>query len=101
MPVPIARKWKTVYGQLLSDKYVVIGLYTDDRSSLPESDWITITGGNVLKTMGKVNLQLLIDKYNTNSIPYHVIVRPDGKELKMAVTFNTVEFRDFIKKGLE
>jgi cytochrome c biogenesis protein CcdA len=87
--------------QLLSEKYVVIGLYTDDRSSLPEGEWVTTPEGNVLKTMGKVNLQLQIDKYYTNSIPYHVIVRPDGKELKMAVTFDTAEFRDFIKKGLE
>jgi thiol:disulfide interchange protein len=87
--------------QLLSEKYVVIGLYTDDRSSLPESEWVTTPEGNVLKTMGKVNLQVQIEKYNSNSIPYHVIVRPDGKELKMAVTFDTAEFRDFIKKGLQ
>jgi thiol:disulfide interchange protein DsbD len=87
--------------QLISDKYVVIGLYTDDRSSLPESEWLTTPDGQVLKTMGKVNLQLQIEKYNTNSIPYHVIIQPDGDELKLAVTFDTGEFRDFIKKGLE
>jgi thiol:disulfide interchange protein len=87
--------------QMLTEKYVVIGLYTDDRSSLPENEWVTTAEGNVLKTMGKVNLQILIDRYNTNSIPFHVIVQPDGKESKLAVTFDTGEFRDFIKKGLE
>jgi thiol:disulfide interchange protein len=87
--------------QLLAEKYVVIGLYTDDRSSLPESEWVTTPEGNVLKTMGKINLQLLIGKYNTNTIPFHVIVRPDGEELQMAVTFDTGEFRNFIKKGLK
>jgi thiol:disulfide interchange protein DsbD len=86
---------------LLSEKYVIIGLYTDDRTDLPQSEWLTTREGKQLKTMGKVNLQLLIDRYNTNSIPYHVIVKPDGKELTLAVTFNNNEFRDFIRKGLE
>jgi hypothetical protein len=86
---------------MLAEKYVVIGLYTDDRTTLPESDWVTTTKGAVLKTMGKINLQLQIDRYNTNSIPYHVIIQPGGKELTLAVTFDHEEFRNFIQKGLE
>jgi thiol:disulfide interchange protein len=87
--------------QLISEKYVVTGLYTDDRSDLPENEWVTTKEGKQLKTMGKVNLQLQIDKYNTNTIPYHVIIKPDGTELRLAVTFDTEEFRNFIRKGLE
>jgi thiol:disulfide interchange protein DsbD len=86
---------------MLSEKYVIIGLYTDDRTDLPQSEWVTTGDGKQLKTMGKVNLQLLIDRYNTNSIPYHVIIKPEGKELTLAVTFNNTEFRDFIRKGLD
>lgn len=86
--------------KMISEKYVLIGLYTDDRTTLPESEWVNIPGGSVLKTMGKINLQLQIDKYNTNSIPYHVIVQPDGTESALAVTFDSEEFRNFIKKGL-
>ncbi|HPT32842.1 MAG TPA: thioredoxin family protein, partial [Prolixibacteraceae bacterium] len=86
--------------KMISEKYVLIGLYTDDRTTLPESEWVNIPGGSVLKTMGKINLQLQIDKYNTNSIPYHVIVQPDGTESTLAVTFDSEEFRNFIKKGL-
>ena len=29
--------------QLLSENFVVIGLYTDDRTNLPEDEWITST----------------------------------------------------------
>jgi thiol:disulfide interchange protein DsbD len=87
--------------KMLSEKYVVIGLYTDDRTTLPESEWVTTADGSILKTMGKVNLQLQIDRYNTNSIPYHVIVQPDGRESTLAVTFDHGEFRNFISKGLE
>jgi thiol:disulfide interchange protein len=86
---------------MLSEKFVLIGLYTDDRTDLPQSDRVTTKDGKQLKTMGKVNLQLLIDKYNTNTIPFHVIIKPDGQELTMAVTFDNAEFRDFIRKGLE
>jgi thiol:disulfide interchange protein len=86
--------------RLLSEKFVITGLYTDDRSTLPGEDWVTLPDGKVLKTMGKVNLQLQIEKYNTNSIPFHVIIRPDGQQFQMAVTFNTKEFRDFLQKGI-
>jgi len=87
--------------QLLAQKYVVIGLYTDDRSELPQNEWITTSDGKPLKTLGKVNLRLEIEKYNTNSIPFHVIIKPDGTVQQLAVTFDTNEFRAFIKKGLE
>ena len=84
----------------LAEDYVVIGLYTDDRSVLPEDEWVT-ADGKVLKTMGKKNLNLQIDKYNTNSIPFHVIIEPDGTEHRLGVTFEDDEFTSFIQKGLE
>ena len=84
--------------RLLSEKYVVVGLYTDDRTTLPEDEWVTSDDGKVLKTMGKKNLNLQIEKYNTNSIPFHVIIEPDGTEHRLGVTFDDEEFMSFIKK---
>lgn len=86
--------------RMLSSDYVVIALYTDDRTTLPEQDWVTPADGKTLKTMGKINLDFQISKYNTNTIPYHVVIKPDGTEQELAVTFDTDEFRDFLKKGL-
>jgi thiol:disulfide interchange protein DsbD len=86
--------------KLISEKYVVTGLYTDDRTTLPESEWLTTADGNVLKTMGKKNLDLQISKYKTNSIPFHVIIQPDGTEITLGVTFKDEEFRAYIEKGL-
>jgi len=86
--------------KLLSDKYVLVGLYTDDRTTLEETEWVTSSEGKVLKTMGKINLDLQISKYKTNSIPYHVIIQPDGTEIKLGVTFDNSEFRTFIEEGL-
>ena len=80
---------------------MVIGLYTDDRTKLPESEWITSSvDGNVKKTMGKKNLDIQISKYNTNSIPFHVVVKPDGTEEKLGVTFDNDEFKNFVKGAL-
>lgn len=87
--------------RMLSQDYVVIALYTDDRSSLPESEWVTSKlDGKVLKTMGKANLDFQIANYNTNTIPYHVIIEQDGTQHELAVTFDNNEFREFISKGL-
>ncbi len=87
--------------QLLADKFVVIGLYTDDRTTLPEEDWvISPVDGKVKKTMGKKNLDLQISRYNSNSIPFHVIIMPDGTEYRLGVTFDAEEFEDFLRKAL-
>ena len=87
--------------KLISEKYVVTGLYTDDRTTLPETDWTKSDDGTVLKTMGKKNLDIQISKYKTNSIPFHVIIKPDGTEMKMGVTFDEAEFKAFIEQGIE
>ncbi len=87
---------------MLAQKYVVVGLYTDDRTKLPEEEWFTSkVDGEIKDNLGEKNLDLQISKYQTNSIPFHVIIKPDGTEIKMAVTFEDEEFRDFIAKGIQ
>ncbi len=86
--------------KLLSEKYVVVGLYDDDRTKLDESEWVTAPDGTVLKTLGKKNLNIQIANYGTNSIPFHVIIKPDGTEFTMGTTFDDQEFIDFLKKGI-
>ncbi|MBK6284329.1 MAG: thioredoxin family protein [Draconibacterium sp.] len=87
---------------MLSQKYVVVGLYTDDRTKLPEEEiFISKVDGEEKDNLGEKNLDLQISKYQTNSIPFHVIIKPDGSEIKMGVTFNDEVFRDFIAKGIQ
>jgi thioredoxin-related protein len=96
----------TVWGdqralKMLSEDYVIIALYTDDRTTLPDNEWVVSNvDGKEKKTMGKKNLDFQIDKYATNSIPYHVIISPDGTEHKLGVTFKDDEFVSFLEKGL-
>ena len=87
--------------KILSEKYIIIGLYTDDRTTLPENEWVTSeVDGKLIKQMGKKNLDIEISKYNTNSIPFHVIIKPDGIEHTLSVTFRSEEFKAFLEKGI-
>jgi len=87
--------------KMLAEKYVIVGLYTDDRIKLEESEIYTSEGDGKLKdTLGEKNLDLQVTKYKTNSIPYHVIIKPDGTEIKLGVTFDSDEFREFVEKGI-
>jgi len=87
---------------MLTQKFVVVGLYTDDRTKLPENEWFTSkVDGELKDNMGEKNLDLQISKYQTNSIPFHVIIKPDGTEIKMGVTFKNEVFRSFIAKGIQ
>ena len=88
--------------KMMAEKYIVVALYTDDRTKLTESEWITSDiDGKIKKTMGTKNLDLQISNYGTNSIPYHVIIQPDGTEKKMSVTYDNDEFREFLANGLK
>ena len=87
---------------MLAQKYVIVGLYTDDRTKLTKEEWFTSkVDGEIKDNLGEKNLDLQISKYKTNSIPFHVIIKPDGTEVKMGVTFKDEEFRSFIAKGIQ
>src|SRR5690554_2913540 len=87
--------------KMLAEDYVVIALYTDDRTTLPEGEWITSeVDGKLKKTMGTKNLDFQIQQYATNSIPFHVVIKPDGTEQKLGVTYDNNEFVSFLENGL-
>ena len=67
--------------QILRDEYVVVALYTDDKMSLPESDWVTTDDGKVLKTLGKKNSNYALKRFNVAAQPYYVLQGKDGEIL--------------------
>ena len=61
--------------QRLQDNFVLVALYVDDRTKLPESEWYTSTYDNkVKKTIGKKNADFQISRYNNNAQPFYVIL---------------------------
>jgi thiol:disulfide interchange protein DsbD len=87
----------------LSENFVIIALYTDDRTKLPEADWKTSTvDGKVKNTMGKVNADLEIEMFGTNSQPLYVITDSDGNPLNkpMEHNLNIKEYIDWLDEGI-
>ena len=88
-----------VLDQLRND-YVVVALYVDDRTELPEQEWYTSTYDNkVKKTLGKQNADLQITNLNNNAQPFYVLVGEDEKVL--ATPFGYRKDADLFAKFLE
>ncbi len=59
----------------LNDDFVVVAIYVDDKTELPESEWYTSTfDGKVKKTIGKQNFDFQIVRFNGNAQPYYVLL---------------------------
>jgi thiol:disulfide interchange protein DsbD len=90
--------------QLMNEHFVLLALYTDDTTPLPENEHTTsIFDGKVKKTLGQKNMDMEITRFQTNAFPYHVILNTNGETIgkPMGYTSNAEEFRDWLKAGLE
>lgn len=90
----------------LKEDYVIIALYVDDKTQLPEEDWITSKDGKVLKQLGKINSAFQIERFNVNAQPYYVLLDPFAPEGKPLVTpraynLNVDGFIQFLDDGIE
>lgn len=88
----------------LREDFVVIALYVDDKTELPESEWITSTyDGKVKKTIGKKYADFQISKFNVNAQPYYVLLDTNGSVLvpPKAYDLEVENFLDFLDSGLE
>ena len=74
--------------QILSENYIVLELYGDTRNPLPESEWVKTSGGTLLKTDGKVNSNLLLERYGVNAMPYYLLLDSKGTPLTAPRGYN-------------
>ena len=87
----------------LRDNFVIIELYVDDRTLLPENEWFTSTiDGKVKKTIGKINEDLEISKFKTNALPLYVIADHEGNPLNkpMPTNMNIGEYKKWLDEGV-
>ncbi len=57
----------------LRENFVLVALYVDDKTELPQTEWYTSTYDNKEKTsIGKQNADFQITKFNNNAQPYYV-----------------------------
>jgi cytochrome c biogenesis protein CcdA/thioredoxin-related protein len=86
----------------LKENFVIISLYVDDRTQLPENDWIISSiDGKQKKTIGKVNEEIEISRYKTNSLPLYVITDYEGNPLNtpMPTNLNISEYKKWLDEG--
>ncbi|MEP5613260.1 MAG: cytochrome c biogenesis protein CcdA [Cyclobacteriaceae bacterium] len=88
----------------LKENFVIVALYVDDKTQLPEKDWYKSTYDEKLKkTIGKQNADFQITRFNNNAQPFYVILNED-EELLMAPTaydLTISRFVDFLDQALE
>ena len=92
--------------EYLLDDYVLISLYVDDKTELPESEVMEITENEETKrltTVGKKWSYLQRYKFGNNSQPYYVILDHDGNLLNAPRTFDTDvdEYVKFLQTGIK
>ncbi|NEW81877.1 MAG: thioredoxin fold domain-containing protein [Mariniphaga sp.] len=87
----------------LKNDFVIIALYVDDKTDLPQNEWITSTyDQKVKKTIGKKFADFQISRFGVNAQPYYVLldlnqqllVKPTARDL------NPDHFIEFLDKGL-
>ena len=89
----------------LKSEFIIIALYTDDRTKLPEEEWVTsLVDGKIKKTMGKRNIDFEITKFKSNALPLYAILNTSGEVISTNEYFtynlNIEEFIAFLDSGL-
>jgi thiol:disulfide interchange protein len=88
----------------LKEDYVVVALYVDEKTELPEEEWyISAYDQKIKKSIGKQNLDFMIQKLNANAQPYYTLVGNNGELLTAPKGYdlNVQRFIDFLDKGKE
>lgn len=88
---------------ILKNDFVIVVLYTDDKTKLPEREWVTTSSGKVLKDRGRVNAWFVRENFGVSAQPNYVLLSPDGKQLAPIRGYNTDidGFVEFLNSGLE
>lgn len=59
----------------LQNEFVIIALYVDDKTKLPEEEWVVSEyDGKTKKTLGKKYADFQITNYGVNAQPYYVLL---------------------------
>ena len=100
-----SRVWSdpTVYS-MLSNDYVIVALYSDDKQKLDKEDWVTdAETGKVYKDLGRANSYLARTLWNVNAQPNYVLLSPDGEVLVPVRGYDlSIEgFIAFLQSGLD
>jgi len=86
----------------LKNDFVVVALYVDDKTLLPESQWyVSPYDKKEKKTIGKQNADLQITHLDNNAQPFYVLVGADEKVLAWPYGYDRdpSAFVEFLERG--
>ncbi len=86
----------------LKNDFVIVALYVDDKTELPESEWyVSAYDNKTKKTIGKQNADFQIQRAKANAQPNYFIVGQNGKALLEPISYTNVKkFSEFLDNGL-
>ena len=90
--------------EILKNEYVIVALYTDDKTKLAEEDQITdAQNGKVYKDLGRANSYIARTLWDVNAQPNYVLLSPEGEVLVPVRGYDlSVEgFINFLQSGLD
>ena len=91
--------------RLLNEELVLISLYVDDRSALPEGEQFNFKYPNgrvrTIKTVGEQWASFQSLNFNTASQPYYVLLQADGTLLNTPIQYtDAATYLDWLEEGL-
>ena len=89
---------------ILTKDYVLISLYVDDKTPLPQPMEVTFNGEKcTLRTIGDKWSYLQASKFGANAQPFYIPVDNEGNPLNAAFSFkeDVSAYLDFLHKGLD
>jgi len=90
--------------KLIQDDYVLITLYVDNKTPLPENIKVTENGKErTLRTLGDKWSYLQRVKFGANAQPFYVLIDNDGNPLNKSYSFDEDinKYVDFLETGLK
>ena len=88
--------------KMLTEDYVLITLYVDDKTPLAEPYQVEENGAKRnIKTVGDKWSYLQRSKFGANAQPFYVMLDNEGKPLNASYAFdeNPAHFIEWLKKG--
>ena len=90
---------------MLNNKYVLISLYVDDKTPLPEQMTVKDTDGTerTLRTVGDKWSYLQRHKFGSNTQPMYILLDNEGMPLTVSRSYDEDinAYMDFLKAGLD
>jgi len=88
--------------QRLRNDVVILALYNDDKSPLPEERWVTTESGREIRTYDRLTRHIQETRFGSVAVPFYVVVDPDGNMLSgpYGTDYNVENFIAFLDEGI-